>query len=210
MKPRSWLSVLATSGLAVAVLTLPRGTTQPAFAYPPATGVLGKAKDCLVCHANNGPWKDDGKTIIDILDQSTKRSLKQADGGFLVQARRGEAKTVLTVIGRTSDDKTEAPYRNGWLYIDPTTIGTGSLSKFAPGWEVNLPMSCRVVGDALEGLEGAKVTVLPMTIRASDAAQDRRLVLQVMMTKGESVKGKPREGMISSYFERKVELRVID
>jgi hypothetical protein len=31
-----------------------------------------------------------------------------------------------------------------------------------------------------------------------------------MLTKGESVKGKPKEGMIGSYFERKVTLKIMD
>jgi hypothetical protein len=49
-----------------------------------------------------------------------------------------------------------------------------------------------------------------MSIRPSDAAQDAELTLQVMLTKGESVKGQPKEGMVGSYFERKVKLKVVD
>ena len=94
--------------------------------------------------------------------------------------------------------------------MDPKTIESTSLSKFASGWDVNLPMSCRIVGDLLEGYEGSKITALPMTVRATDAAQDSELTLQVMLTRGESVKGKPKEGMIGSYFERRVILRVVD
>ncbi len=181
-----------------------------AFAYPPAVGILGKAKDCSSCHINNGPWKDDGKTIIDILDKETKRSFKQLDGSFLIDVKRGEPKTVLTVIGLSTEGEKEAPYRNAWLYVDPKTIESSSLSKFAPGWDVDLPMACRIVGDKLEGFDGAKITVLPMTIRPTDAAQDAEVMLLVMLTKGESVKGKPREGLIGSYFERKVKLKVKD
>ncbi len=181
-----------------------------AFAYPPAVGILGKAKDCSSCHINNGPWRDDGKTIIDILDKETKRSFKQFDGGFLIEVKRGEPKTVLTVIGLSTEGEKEAPYRNAWLYVDPKTIESSSLSKFAPGWDVNLPMACRIVGDKLEGFEGAKITVLPMTIRPTDAAQDAEVILLVMLTKGESVKGNPREGLIGNYFERKVRLKVKD
>ena len=180
------------------------------FAYPPAVGILGKSKDCLSCHVQNGHWKDDGKTIIDIIDKDTKKSFKQPDGSFLIEARRGEIKTVLTVIGRTKDDTEEPPYRNAWLYIDPKTIESSSLSKFAPGWDVNLPMACRIVGDKLEGSEGTNITVLPMTIRPTDSARDSELVLQVMLTKGESAKGKAKEGMLGSYFERKVRLKVSD
>jgi hypothetical protein len=31
-----------------------------------------------------------------------------------------------------------------------------------------------------------------------------------MLTRGESVKGKAREGMVGNYFERKVTLKVLD
>jgi hypothetical protein len=183
---------------------------SPVFAYPPAVGILGKAKNCLGCHVDNGPWKDDTKTIIDIIDKATMKSVRQADGKLLIAAKRGEQKTLLTVIGRSKEDVSPAPHRNAWLYIDPTTIESSSLSKFAPGWEVNLPMSCRLVGDQLEMYPGARITVLPMTVRPSDAARDADLVLQVMLTRGDSVKANPAEGMIGSYFERVVKLKVTD
>ncbi|OGW80051.1 MAG: hypothetical protein A3G33_04100 [Omnitrophica bacterium RIFCSPLOWO2_12_FULL_44_17] len=180
------------------------------MSYPPAVGILGKAASCMSCHANNGPWTDERQTIIDVLDKDTMKSLGQADGTFLVTVKRGEPKTLLTVIGRTKGDTAEAPYRNAWLYLDASTIGGSSLSKFAPGWDVNLPMSCRIVGDKLEQYEGAALTVLPMTIRPTDVARDAELTLQVMLTQGESVKGKPKEGMLGSYFERKVKMKVTD
>ncbi len=191
-------------------VTLMLGSTPEALSYPPAVGILGKSKNCLACHPNNGPWKDDKKTILDIIDKETRQSLMQADRSFLISVKRNQAKTVLTVIGRTKDDKEEVPYRNAWLYVDPKAIGTSSLSKFASGWDVNLPMSCRVVGDTLKGFEGTKITVLPMTIRPTDAAQDADLTLQVMLTKGESVKGNAKKGMIGSYFERTVRLKVTE
>lgn len=183
---------------------------QHALSYPPAVGIVGKAKNCLVCHTNNGPWQDEKNTIIDILDGETKKSLIQADGSFLIEARRGKIKTVLTVIGRKKEDKEKAPYRNAWLYVDPQRIKSDSLSKFAPGWSVNLPMACRIVGDKLEGFERTKITALPMSIRAGDDAQDAELQLQVMLTKGESVKGKAKEGMRGNYFERLVRLKVVE
>jgi len=183
---------------------------QYVFSYPPAVGLLGKSKNCLVCHANNGPWNDKENTIIDILDKETKRSLIQADRNFLIEAQRGQIKTVLTVIGRTKKDKTEAPYRNAWLYVDAKRIKRNSLLKFAPGWSVNLPMACRIVGDKLEGFEGAKITALPMSVRPGDDAQDAELQLQVMLTKGESVKRKAKEGMKGNYFKRVVRLKVLE
>ncbi len=184
--------------------------SEKAMSYPPAVGILGKATSCMSCHVNNGPWTDEHKTIIDIVDKDTMKSLQQADGTFLVTMKHGQSKTLLTVIGRAKGDTVATPYRNAWLYIDPSMIGGSALSKFAPGWDVNLPMACRIVGDKLEQYEGAAQTVLPMTIRPTDAVRDAELALQVMLTKGESVKGKPKEGMLGSYLERKVKLKVTD
>jgi hypothetical protein len=179
-----------------------------AYAYPPAVGILSNSKNCMSCHVNNGPWKEDSHTIIDILDRETKKSLKQPDGSFLIEAKRWEQKTVLTVIGRNKDMTASVPYRNAWLYIDPSTIGTSSLSKFAPGWDVNLPMSCRLVGDKLPGYEDAEITSLPMTIQPLSTAKDAAIQLQIMLTKHESVKGNAQEGMLGNYFEKEVILKV--
>ena len=179
-----------------------------ANAYPPAVGILSNSKNCMSCHVNNGPWTEDSKTIIDILDMETKKSMKQPDGTFLIETNRWEQKTVLTVIGIKKDNTASVPYRNAWLYIDPATIGTHSLSKFAPGWDVNLPMSCRVVGDKLPGYEDADITSLPMTIQPLSSAKDTEIQLQVMLTKGESWKGNAKEGMFGNYFEKKVMLKI--
>jgi hypothetical protein len=157
-----------------------------ANAYPPAVGILSNSKNCVSCHTNNGPWNDD-KTIIDVVDKATGKSLKDADGNFQVTVSRNEILTLLTVIGRSKNDSKPYPYRNAWIYVDPATIGSTSLSKFAPGWETNLQLSCRVVGDKSPSYEGAAVTILPMTIRPTDAARNTELQLQVMLTSGESV-----------------------
>ena len=181
-----------------------------ANAYPPGVGILSNSKNCMSCHSSKGPWKDDQKLIIDLLDKETKKSLKQPDGTFLIEAKRWEQKTVITVIGWVKENGKPAnqPYRNAWLYLDPSTIGTQSLSKFAPNWDVNLPMACRVVGDVLPGYEHADITSLPMTIQPLSNAANAELQLQVMLTKGESVKGNAQEGMVGNYFERKVILKV--
>ena len=181
-----------------------------AYAYPPGVGILSKAKNCLACHVNNGPWGDEQRTIIDIIEINSMRSYRQPDGSFLLQVKRNEALAVRTVIGRKRSDHEPAPYRNAWIYVDPTTIESSSLSKFAPGWETNLQLSCRVVGDSLEGFEDADLTVLPITIRPSDSARDAQLTLQAMLTKGESVKGDAKKGMIGNYFERLVRLKVLE
>lgn len=179
-----------------------------AYAYPPAVGILGNAPNCKSCHVNNGPWSNEAQNIIDILDKDTKKSLKQPDGTFEITVKRNTQKTVLTVIGHKKEKNVSAPYRNAWLYIDPTTIGKNTLSKFAPGWDVNLPMSCRLVGDKLQGYDDADITSLPMTIQPLADAKNTELQLQVMLTKGESVKGNAQEGMLGNYFERKVKLIV--
>ena len=195
-------------GATISAMVLVAVHSKEAFSYPPAVGILGKSKNCLSCHVSNGPWKDDGKTIIDVLDKDTRKSFKQPDGSFEIEVKRGETKTVLTVIGRSGEDQEEGPSRNAWLYVDPRTIGSTSLTKFAPGWDVNLPMACRIVGDKLAGYDGATLTVLPMSIRPNDAALDAGIMLQVLLTRGESVKGKPKEGLIGNYFERTVKLKV--
>ncbi|HJY64238.1 MAG TPA: hypothetical protein VJ455_08785 [Ignavibacteria bacterium] len=183
---------------------------KDAYNYPPAVGILGKSKSCLSCHVNNGPWSDEEKTIIDILDKETGKSLRQTDGTFLIEVKRRTQKTLITVIGRPKEDIAPAPNRNAWLYIDPSTIENNSLSKFAPGWDVNLPMACRLVGDNLSGYESANITALPMTIQPLETAKDAELQLQVMLTRGESVKGDSKKGMEGNYYMRKVKLNVID
>lgn len=179
-----------------------------AYAYPPAVGILSSSKNCMSCHSNNGSWSEDDKLIVDILDAETKKSLKQPDGTFVIEAERWEQKKLLTVIGWMKEKSVSAPHRNAWLYIDPTTIGTPSLSKFAPNWDVNLPLSCRVVGDKLPGYENADITSLPMIIQPMSNAKDTELQLQIMLTKGESIKGNAHEGMYGNYFERKVFLKI--
>ena len=198
--------VVAVGGLGL----LAAISARSGSAYPPAVGIVGEARNCLGCHVANGPWRDNGINVIDIVDEATGESLEQGDGSFLIAAKRGEIRTVLTIVGRTHDDAAPAPYRNAWLYIDPKRIGTSSLSKFAHGWSVNLPMACRIVGDTHKNYAGTRITVLPMTVRPGEDATDARLELQVMMTTGESVKGKPAEGLVASYFERTVRFEVID
>lgn len=179
-------------------------------AYPPAVGILGNSRDCMACHVDNGPWKDEGIVSVDIIDKETGQSLKQSDGTFLIQARRGELKTVLTVIGCRRAEHSEIPYRNAWIYVDPDMIGATAISSFAPGWNVNLPMACRIVGDKWMESDDADYTVLPMSIRPTDAARETEIELQVMVTKGESVKGKAAEGLIANYFKYNVKLKVVE
>ena len=201
--------VSVVSGSAV-LLWLAALAPSSSFAYPPTVGILSPARNCVACHVNNGPWKDPAGLILDIVDKTTGKSLRQGDGTFLISAKRGELKTVVTIIGWRGPRETPAPYRNAWLYVDPKRIAdSSSLNKFAAGWAVNLPMSCRVVGDVVEAYPGAPTTALPMTVRAGDdAPAETEVELQVMLTRGESVKGKPDRGMEGNYFERRVQLRV--
>ncbi|MGE0587075.1 MAG: hypothetical protein AB7O48_00765 [Cyclobacteriaceae bacterium] len=181
---------------------------EEALAYPPGVGLLSSSKNCVSCHSSKGPWNEDNKLIVDILDAETKKSFKQPDGSFVIETERWEQKKLLTVIGWMKDKSISAPYRNAWLYIDPTTIGTPSLSKFAPNWDVNLPLSCRIVGDKLDGYENADITSLPMIIQPLGSAKNTELQLQIMLTKGESIKGNAQEGTLGNYFERKVFLKI--
>jgi hypothetical protein len=71
-------------------------------------------------------------------------------------------------------------------------------------------MACRIVGDKLEAYESAHITALPMTLRPTDAALDSELELQVMLTRGDSVKGAVEQGLVSNYLVRKVLLHVIE
>lgn len=181
----------------------------PALAYPPAVGILGPARNCISCHSSDGPWSRPAGLIIDILDKTSGNSLRQPDGTFLIAAKRGELKTVVTVIGWRAEAGGPVPYRNAWLYVDPARISSPALlNKFAPGWMVNLPMSCRIAGDQVESYRGAHVTALPMTIRAGDDATDAEIELQVMLTRGDSLKGDAKKGMAGNYFERRVRLKV--
>ena len=197
--------IILENGILTVVILLGSSAAQ---AYPPAVGILSKASSYTTCHVSNGPWTDESRTIIDILDGTTKRSLRSEDGSFLIEVHRGELRTVLTVIGCTKE--CAAPLRNAWLYVDPEQIATSGLSKFAPGWDVNLPMACRIVGDTLAAYPDAHITVLPMTVRPMDAARNSNLELQVMLTQAESVKGKAKEGLVSNYFVRTVNLKVVD
>lgn len=69
-------------------------------------------------------------------------------------------------------------------------------------------MSCRLVGDNLPGYADADITSLPMTIQPLSTAADAEMQLQVMLTKGESIKGNAQKGMLGNYFEKKVILKV--
>ncbi len=181
-----------------------------AAAYPPGVGILTNSKNCLSCHANNGPWKEDANNIIDIIDKETKKSLKQADGTFLIMTKRYEAKTVLTVLGRKDLEGMLSPSKNAWIYVDTTSIGKSTLSKFAPNWEVNLQLSCRITGDKVENFANSTITSLPMTIRPLSTAKDENIMLQVMLTKGEAEKGNPNNTLKGNYFEKSVRLKVVE
>jgi hypothetical protein len=201
--------VTATAWLAPA-LFLVTVFAGVAVGYPPGVGITSKSPSCLSCHADNGPWTDVALTIVDILDKDTSASLKQPDGSFLITVPRGERRTVVTVIGRAAGDAAPAPVRNGWIYIDPTLITSDRLTKFPTGWDANLPLSCRLVGDKLPGYENARLTALAMTLEARPEAADAELVLQAMMTTGEAAKGAPNGGLVGNYIERKVKFKVTD
>ncbi len=184
-------------------------SSPPALAYPPAVGILGKAHNCMACHANDGPWQEEANFIVDLLDKETGKSLREKDGSFLISAKPEQRRTVLIILGRAKGDTAPAPQRNGWIFVDPVLINRDHLgSKFAPGWEADLSMSCRLVGDTHKAYEGANITVLPMTVRPTGAAKNAEVEWQILMTGGEAVKGDAKRGLVQNYFERKVRLKV--
>lgn len=201
--PRRSSLMTAAAALVLLVPALAR-------AYPPGVGILADHRSCTSCHEGNGPWADDANAIVDILDARTRRSLRQADGKFLIEAERGRDATVITIIGRRAGDAAPPPVRNAWLYVDPAALGTRALSKFTPGWDVNLPMSCRLVGDPAPEYPGARVTALPMTVRPGPDARDAEIELQAMLTAGDSRKGPPNEWMKANHFLRTVRLKVTE
>ena len=183
----------------------------PALAYPPAVGILGKAPNCMACHANDGPWQEDANFIVDLVDKETGKSLREQDGSFLISAKPEQRRTVLIMLGRAKGDTASAPHRNGWIFVDPDLINRDHLgAKFAPGWDADLSMSCRLVGDTHKAYEGANITVLPMTVRPTGAAKDAEVEWQILMTRGEAVKGDAKRGLAQNYFERKVRFRVVE
>ena len=184
---------------------------RPASAYPPAVGITGKATNCLACHSNDGPWKDDENLIIDLLDKETGISTRQADGSFLLSVKRNQRHNFLAVIGRANGDTAPIPNRNGWTYVDPTQVGLDYLgAKVAPGWDADLTLSCRLVGDKNSAYDGAKITVLPITVRPTESAVDSTLDWQILMTGGEATKGDAKGSLIQNYFERRVLLKVVE
>jgi hypothetical protein len=99
MKPFRQIALMAI-GIALGAL----GVAQSASAYPPGVGILAKHRSCSACHISNGPWSDEARTIIDVVDPQTHKSLRTPDGVFRVEVPRGETRTVLTVIGRQKGD----------------------------------------------------------------------------------------------------------
>ncbi|HWO56063.1 MAG TPA: hypothetical protein VNN55_00685 [bacterium] len=186
------------------------GIATLSWAYPPAVGITSRSRNCGACHQDTGPWRDDAALIVDILDAQTRVSTRRPDGAFLLSVPRGETRRYLTVIGRAAADTVAPPERNGWAYVDPTQIGTASLSKFAPNWEIDLPMSCRMVGDTLSAFPNDHVTVVPMNVRPLAGASAADVELQLMLTSGQSVKNRPNDGLTANYFMRRVRLEVTD
>jgi hypothetical protein len=183
---------------------------QLALATPPAVGIVGSSRDCNACHVNSGQWLESPELVIDLVDPVSKTSFRQPNGSFLLSARRGETVNAVAIFGYKSVSPALAPHRNGWIFVDTTTIGTEAISKFAPGWEISLPYGCKISGDKSEAYPDAQITSAPFIVKASESAADRDVTLQVLLTSGEAVKGKAKEGLVSDYFSRQVHLRVND
>jgi hypothetical protein len=179
-------------------------------ASPPAVGMASNAKSCLSCHASAGPWPEGASLVLDILDKNTMASLRQPDGSFQINCKRGQTASVVTVLGYQPQEKQPVPHRNGWIFVDTTLIGTPSVSKFAAGWEADIIYGCKIVGDKSAAYPDAMVTTSPMTVRPLGNAANTDISLQVLLTAGEAVKNKAKEGLQSNYFVRTVRLRIVD
>ena len=183
---------------------------QLAVASPPAVGIVSNSRSCISCHASTGPWTAGPDLVLDLIDKDTQQSLRQPDGSFLLTTKRGSAATAIAVIGYRGLTPEQSPHRNGWTFVDSTSIGTSSLSKFAPGLEISVPYGCKICGDSIAAYPGAVVTTAPISIRPTETAQNADVTFQTLMTSGEPVKGKPKSGLTSNYHARIVHLRVTD
>lgn len=172
-------------------------------AYP-AASLEGRQKSCLSCHKNTGPWKDESKIVIDIIDPQTGESFKQEDGSFLIEVKRDEVRRVKTVLG-VSSDLEWVPEFVAWLYADPEEIQRAPESslKFAPNWEVNRPFCGKRVAGTVKGFEGKKVATLTMSLRPLKEAKDADISLQVLFKSFDRT-------LVGNYYERKVNLRVLN
>ncbi len=104
----------------------------PVLAYPPAVGIIGPSRDCLACHADNGPWKDEKGIVIDIIDKVSGKSLKQEDGSFLIAARRGEADAIPMIV-RPDGTNNGAWFKYGHLWLQNEDTGYDVVLDGRPG-----------------------------------------------------------------------------
>lgn len=189
--------------IAAIVTALTWALARSLLSYPTAP-IVGRNTTCLNCHKNTGPWQDEAKAIIEILDPQTGQSLKQKDGSFLIAAKRNEVKSVQMVFGVTGDTE-KVPECISWCLVDPVEQRQGSdaSNKFAPHWEVNAQYGGRFVGDKVKGYEAHKVVASTMSLRATEKAKDGALVLQVLFPVA-------FRGLDGNYFEKKVTLKITD
>lgn len=195
MAKRIFITIIATAF----VFALARSI----MSYPTAP-IVGRQTSCLNCHKNTGPWTDEAKTIIEMLDSQTGESLKQKDGSFLITVKRNEIKTVQVVFGVTGDVE-KAPECISWCFVDPIEQKQSSdaSNKFAPHWEVNAQYGGRFVGDKVKGYETHKIVASTMSLRPTEKAKDGKLVLQVLFPIA-------FRGLDGNYFEKQVTLKLIE
>lgn len=196
MQSKLLFSIILMTGIVALI-------TTGIFAFP-AASLEGRQKSCLSCHKNTGPWKDESKIVIDIIDPETGKSFKQEDGSFLIPVKRDEVRRVKTVLG-VSSDLEWVPECVAWLYVDPEELQKAPESslKFAPHWEVNRPFCGKRVVETIKGFEDKKVASLTMSIRPSKEAKDANVLLQVLFKSFDRT-------LVGNYFERKVNLKVLD
>lgn len=174
-----------------------------ATAYP-AASLEGRQKSCIACHQNSGPWNDESKLLIDIVDAASGKSLKTADGSFEIAVRRGEERRVRTVFGADQS----LPWRPecaGWLYVDPRELETApeSSSKFAPGWAVNRAFCGKRLNEDLKEYPGKKGGGLTMTLSPREGAKDATIELQVLFKSMDPT-------LVGNYYVKRVNLKALE
>ena len=177
------------------------GFNSAVFPWP-GVPLEGRQKTCLSCHINTGPWNDEEKTIIEILDPKTGTSFKKPDGSFAIPVKKGEERRVLVVLG-VEPTYSWIPEWTAWLFVHPEALQKDpeSSPKFAPNWEVNRAFCGKRLGESVKGFEEKKVASITMTIRPLKDAKDETVLLQVFFKSGDRTK-------VGNYFERKVLLQV--
>ncbi len=155
-------------------------TNEPASSWP-AASLEGRQESCLSYHTNTGPWVDEGKLIIDIIDAKTGESFRLSDGSYVIPVKQGTERRVRAVFG-VKPEVQYPPDMVGWLYVDPEELTSAPEAsiKFARRWNVNRSFCGKRLVEKFEGYPGDKLAQITKTISPGENATDREIRLQVL------------------------------